>query len=165
MRRLILIFVVLLVVYCVKHDLTPDEIMGMRKIVCASGDEALKIVKEMHVGEIRYVQDITLLHYVGEYSFVTVWVTVYPNESVAFEEMNRMASSMVKFGWKNLSKVEMNGYSVYVVVPPKGKGKQYFWCVKNVAYYIIPHNMTELEIRYFILNLSSPSLTTAKPPR
>ncbi|RLI85996.1 MAG: hypothetical protein DRP01_05125 [Archaeoglobales archaeon] len=153
--RAILVLVVFLM-FCVSLDVTsvtPDEIMGMKKMVCAKGDEALEIVKRMHVGEIRDVRDIALMHYIGNSSFVTVWVTVYPNESVAFGEIDRMANSMLSYGWK-VEDVILDGHKVYVAIPPDSNERQYFWCVENYAYYIIPHNLTDTQVVEFIAAIS-----------
>ncbi len=164
MRRIALVLVALVLLGCAQQHLpiqnatnvTPKEVMGLVKIVCLKGEPALKLVQMMHVGRIRFVKDIAVMHYMSPNSskFVTVWVTVYPNSSVAKEETNRMAKSMVEYGWKDVKTMRVDGLKVYYVKPPERNETHYFWCKDDYMIYIIPHNMTLKEIKEFILKIS-----------
>ncbi len=160
MKRIVIILLALIFIGCSQHptaklnatNVTPNEIMGMKKLVCLTGKPALEMVKEMHIGRIRFVEDIALMHYIGKNAskFVVVWVTVYPNSSVAKEETRRMANAMVEFGWKNVSRTRIDGLEVYYVRPPGKNETHYFWCRGRVMIYIIPHGLNESQIREFI---------------
>ncbi len=167
MRKLTLILLALILIGCAQQkvevklnatNITPDKIMGLNKFVCLTGEDALRFVKMMHVGEIRFVKDIAMMHYLNvtdPYSrYVTVWVTVYPNSSVAREEADRMAKSMVKFGWKDVRIKNIDGLSVYYVKPPGRNVTHYFWCNDGYVIYMIPHNMTKNEIYEFIMKIT-----------
>jgi len=136
-------------------NVTPNEIMGMRKLVCVTGKPALEMVKEMHIGKIRYVKDIALMHYIGNNSskFVMVWVTVYPNSSVAMEETRRMAKAMIDFGWKDVKTMKVGDLTVYYVIPPGKNETHYFWCRDSVMIYIIPKGLNETQVKEFIRKL------------
>ncbi len=167
MKKLVVILLVLILLGCSGHtqtqtnvtNVTPNEIMGMQKIVCLTGKAALELVKEMHIGRIEFVKDIALLHYVNltnpKSMFVTVWVTLYPNSSVAKEETERMAKAMVGYGWKDVKTERVDGLKVYYVKPPDKNETQYFWCKGDYMIYIIPHNMTKAQVEEFIEAVSS----------
>ncbi len=167
MRKLALILLALILIGCSQQkvevklnatNITPDEVMGLTKFVCLTGENALNFVKMMHVGKIRFVKDIAMMHYLNvtnpHSKYVTVWVTVYPNSSVAKEETDRMAKSMVEFGWKGVRSKNIDGLSVYYVEPPGKNETHYFWCNDSYMIYIIPHNMTENEIYEFIIKIT-----------
>ncbi len=171
MKKLAVILLALILLGCTSHkaevklnatvsavNITPNFVMGMHKIVCLTGEEALKFVKMMHVGKIRFVEDIAMMHYLNltnpHSKFVTVWVTLYPNSSVAKEETERMAKSMIDYGWKNVKSEDIDGLKVYYVTPPDKNETHYFWCKGSYMIYIIPHNMTSEEIKEFIIKIS-----------
>ncbi len=167
MKKLAVILLVLILLGCAqqKHEeklnatnITPDEIMGLRKVVCLTGETALEFVKKMHVGEIRFVSDIAMMHYLNltnpHSKYVTVWVTVYPNSSVARDETDRMAKSMVEYGWKDVRTMNVDGLKVYYIKPPGKNDTHYFWCKDSYMIYIIPHNMTSEEVKEFIIKIT-----------
>ncbi len=164
MKRFAVVLIAVVLLGCAQQhhsilnatNVTPNEVMGMVKIVCLKGEPALKFVQMMHIGKIRFVKDIAMMHYISPNSskFVTVWVTVYPNSSVAKEETDRMAKSMIEYGWKDVKTMKVDDMKVYYVRPPGRNETHYFWCKDNYMIYIIPHNMSSEEIREFILKVS-----------
>ncbi len=167
MKKLVVILLALILLGCAQQkaevklnatEITPNSVMGLTKVVCLTGEDALKLVKMMHIGKIRFVKDIAMMHYLNltnpHSEYVTVWVTVYPNSSVAKEETDRMAKAMVEYGWKDVKVKRVDGLNVYYVTPPGKNVTHYFWCNDSYMIYIIPHNMTEKEINEFIIEIT-----------
>ncbi|AEA47685.1 hypothetical protein [Archaeoglobus veneficus] len=129
-------------------NVTPDEIIGMKKFVVMKGEEALEFIKKTHVGEIKYVEDIAVLHYAGNDSFVVLWVTVYPSPEVAKNETEKMVESMKKFGgiWAAVRPVKLGDVEAYRV-PEK---EHYFFAEGRYMVYIMPHGLSGDEIVRFV---------------
>ncbi len=161
MRKILPLLLVATLMLCCAQSLnvtkvTPKEVMGMRKVVCIKGKAALELVQMMHIGKIRYVKDIAMMHYFSPNmsKYVTLWVTLYPNSSIAKKETEMMAKAMVKYGWTNITVKRIDGLRVYVVTPPNSSKLEYFWCKDMFMLYLIPHNMSGREVKMFIEKIS-----------
>ncbi|MHC1636384.1 MAG: hypothetical protein ACXQTS_07220 [Candidatus Methanospirareceae archaeon] len=139
------------------EEIAPDTLLGMEKIVVSRGEDALQRVRRSHIGVIENVKDIAIVHYKKEGSdkFLTLWVTLYPNDTIARGEAEKMATGMRKIGgcWgRNLKEVEISGKRVYQT--SSGDALHYFWVDGNRVFYIIPHNCTDEEIAKIIGGIS-----------
>ena len=47
-------------------EIAPDVLLGMDKMVVASGPDALQRVKQSHVGNVEQVKDVAIVHYMKE---------------------------------------------------------------------------------------------------
>ncbi len=70
--------------------IAPDELLGMKKIVVSSGVDALQRVKQSHTGSIEHIEDVAIVHYIKEDKFLTLWTTLYPNETITNNETEKM---------------------------------------------------------------------------
>jgi hypothetical protein len=132
-------------------NIAPNEILGMEKLVVANGTEALQRVKQSHTGRIEDFRDVAIVHYVNEDRMLTLWTTLYPNETVAYIENEKMALAMQKWGGRwasNLKGVTIAGKPVYQT--SSDNVTHYFWAESEWVFYIIPHNFTQDEIAEII---------------
>ena len=129
--------------------IAPDELIGMKKVVVSCGDDALQRVKQSHTGSVEHVEDVAIVHYTNmkEGKFLTLWTTLYPNETIANDEMEKMVAGMQKWGgsWaSDLKELTIAEKQVYQT--SSDNVSHYFWADKEWVFYIIPHNFTEDEI-------------------
>ncbi len=132
-------------------EIAPDELISMKKIVVSSGVNALQRVKQSHTGSIEHVRDVAIVHYMKEGKYLTLWTTLYPNETIAKNETEKMVEGMRKWGgsWaSNLKEVTIANKQVYQT--SSDSVPHYFWTDKEWVFYIIPHNFTEDEVAEII---------------
>jgi hypothetical protein len=79
-------------------EIAPDEFLGMNKMVVSSGTDALQRVKQSQNGSIEYTKDVAIVHYMDGDRMLTLWTTLYQNETVARIETEKRAVSMRKWG-------------------------------------------------------------------
>jgi hypothetical protein len=123
----------------------------MKKIVVSSGVDALQRVKQSHTGSIEHIEDVAIVHYIKEDKFLTLWTTLYPNETITNNETEKMVVGMRKWGgsWaSNLKEVTIANKKVYQT--SSDNISHYFWADKEWVFYIIPHNFTQDEITEII---------------
>jgi len=130
--------------------IAPDELLGMEKVVVSCGDDALQRVKQSHTGSVEHVEDVAIVHYMDmeEGKFLTLWTTLYPNETIANDETEKMVAGMQKWGgsWaSDLKELPIAEKQVYQT-SSDGVTYQYFWADREWSFYIIPHDFTEDEI-------------------
>ncbi len=129
-------------------EIAPDRIIGMDKIVVASGEKALQLVKQSHAGSIEHVKDVAILHYMkGGGKYLTLWLTIYPDATIAKNETEKMAEGMRNWGgsWaSNLREVTISDKKVYRT--SSDNVSHYFWADRERVFYIVPHNFTQAEI-------------------
>ena len=104
-------------------EIAPDDLLGMKKIVVSRGEDALQRVKQSHTGSIEHIKDVAIVHYMNmkEDKFLTLWTTLYQNETIANTE-------------KQVYQTSSDGVS------------HYFWTDQEWVFYIIPHNFTQDEV-------------------
>ncbi|MCW3141236.1 MAG: hypothetical protein N2V72_03505 [Methanophagales archaeon] len=132
-------------------EIAPDELLGMKKIVVSTGVDALQRVKQSHTGSIEHVKDVAIVHYMKEGKILTLWATLYPNETVANTETEKMRVGMQNWGggWASeLKKVTIAEKQVYQT--SSDGVTHYFWADHECVFYIIPHNLTQDEISLII---------------
>nr|QNO51526.1 hypothetical protein CBNPKNJC_00041 [Methanosarcinales archaeon ANME-1 ERB6] len=80
--------------------IAPDELLGMEKVVVSCGEDALQRVKQSHTGSVKHVEDVATVHYMNmkEGKFLTLWTTLYPNETIANDGTEKMVAGMQKWG-------------------------------------------------------------------
>jgi len=128
-------------------EIAPNEVLGMKKIVVSSGVEALQRVKQSHTGSIEHVKDVAIVHYIKKDKFLTLWTTLYPNETIASRETEKMVTGMRKWGgsWASeLKEVPIAKKKVYQT--SSNNVSHYFWADREWVFYIIPHNFSQDEI-------------------
>ena len=130
--------------------IAPDELLGMKKVVVSCGSDALQKVKQSHIGSIEYIEDVAIVHYMNmkEGKFLTLWTTLYPNETIANDETEKMVVGMRKGGgsWaSDLKELTIAEKQIYQT-SSDGVTYQYFWADREWSFYIIPHDFTEDEI-------------------
>nr|QNO55223.1 hypothetical protein MHJDHPNH_00025 [Methanosarcinales archaeon ANME-1 ERB7] len=132
-------------------EIAPDVLLGMDKMVVSTGVGALQRVKQSHAGNIAHVKDVAIVHYVKEDGMLTLWTTLYKNETIANTENEKMVIGMQNWGggWaSNLKERTIAGKQVYQTAPDNGS--HYFWADREWVFYIIPHNFTHQEISQII---------------
>jgi len=139
--------------------IAPDELLGMKKEVVSCGEDALQRVKQSHTGSIEHIEDVAIVHYMNmeEGKFLTLWTTLYPNETIANDETEKMVVGMQKWGgsWaSDLKELPIAEKQVYQT-SSDGVTYQYFWADREWSFYIIPHDFTEDEIAEVIGAISS----------
>jgi len=132
-------------------NVLPKKIMGMQKFVALKGKTALEFVKKSHIGPIKFVKDIALVHYLSNESMMVVWITEYPSEKIAKNQTELMVKGMKKFGsvWRYVNKTELDGINAYYI---PGKN-HYFFCVGKYMIYLIPINMNKTQVAKFTKEL------------
>lgn len=131
-------------------DGVPNIILRMEKIVVLEGEEAIERARAHHIGTIRYVQDLAVVHYMPPdmSKLLIVWVALYPNSFLASNECDRMRDAMIRLRgpWAEfLESFSVEGKTVYKS-SPNGVDYQYFWVEGRFLYYLIPRNFDEEEI-------------------
>ncbi|PXF56349.1 MAG: hypothetical protein C4B59_17035 [Candidatus Methanogaster sp.] len=133
-------------------EIAPAEILGMNRVVVSIGTDALQRVKESHIGSIENIEDLAIIHYHGEgEGFLTLWTTLYKNETLANDETEKMVIGIRKFGgdWAStLEEITIDGKTVYRIAPDDLP--QYFWVDGVWVFYIKPHNLTQDEVTRII---------------
>ena len=130
--------------------IAPGELLGMKKVVVSCSEDALQRVKQSHTGSVEHVEDVAIVHYMNmeEGKFLTLWTTLYPNETIANDETEKMVAGMQKWGgsWaSDLKELTIAEKQVYQT-SSDGVTYQYFWADREWSFYIIPHDFTEDEI-------------------
>jgi len=129
-------------------EIAPDELLGMNKIVVSSGLDALQRVKQRHIGNIEDVKDVAIVHYMKEDGLLTLWTTLYQNETIAWDENEKMVIGMRKWGgnWSSdLKEITVAGKQVYRT-SSDGVSYHYFWADGEWVFYIIPRNFSQEEV-------------------
>ncbi|KAF5415433.1 MAG: hypothetical protein U9Q37_10155 [Euryarchaeota archaeon] len=133
-------------------EIAPAEILGMNRVVVSTGADALQRVKESHIGSIENIEDLAIIHYHGEgKGFLTLWTTLYKNETLANDETEKMVIGIRKFGgdWAStLEETTIDGKTVYRIAP--NDLPQYFWADGVWVFYVTPHNLTPEEVTRII---------------
>jgi len=133
-------------------EIAPAEILGMNRVVVSTGADALQSVKKLHIGSIENIEDLAIIHYYGEdEGFLTLWTTLYQNETLASDETEKMVIGIRKFGgdWAStLEETTVDGKTVYKIAPDDLP--QYFWVDGVWVFYIKPHNLTQDEVTQII---------------
>ena len=133
-------------------EIAPAEILGMNRVVVSTGADALQRVRKSHIGNIENIEDLAIIHYYGEgEGFLTLWTTLYHNDTLASDETEKMVIGIRKFGgdWEStLEEVTINGKTVYCIAPDDLP--QYFWVDGVWVFYITPHNLTPEEVTQII---------------
>ena len=132
-------------------EIAPDEILGMNKMVVSCGADALQRVKQSHNGSIEYTKDVAIVHYMDGDRMLTLWTTLYQNETVARIENEKMVIAMRNWGgsWdSNLKELTIAEKQVYQTT--SDNVSHYFWADHEWVFYIIPHNFTQAEIAEII---------------
>jgi len=133
--------------------IAPDELLGMKKVVVSCGDDALQRVKQSHTGSIEHIEDVAIVHYMNmeEGKFLTLWTTLYPNETIANDETEKMEVGMQKWGGSWASDLKELTIAEKQVYQTSSDGvSHYFWADKEWVFYVIPHNFTQDEIAEII---------------
>ncbi len=128
-------------------NILPNKIMGMEKFVALKGKLALEFVKKSHIGPIKYVKDIALVHYIGNNSMMIVWITEYPSAKIAENQTLLMVKGMRKYGnvWSLVNRTSLDNLRAYYI-PEKN---HYFFCIGKYMIYLIPINMSKMQIDKF----------------
>ena len=133
-------------------EIAPDELLGMNKVVVSTGADALDSVKRLHIGSIENIHDLAIIHYHGEGGrFLTLWTTLYQNETLANNETEKMVIGIRKFGgdWAStLEEITIDEKIVYLIAP--NDLPQYFWVDGVWVFYVTPHNLTPEEVAQII---------------
>ena len=132
-------------------EIAPAEIIGMDKMVVSTGADALERVKRSHTGSIEEVEDLAIIHYTKDDQLLTLWTTLYKNETIASVETEKMVIGMREWGgdWAStLEEIPIDNKTVYLVVV--NDEPQYFWVDGRWVFYIIPHNFTLDEISIIV---------------
>ncbi len=133
-------------------EIAPAEILGMNRVVASTGADALQRVRKSHIGSIENIEDLAIIHYYGEgEGFLTLWTTLYQNETLASDETEKMVIGIRKFGgdWAStLEETTIDGKTVYRIAP--NDLPQYFWVDGVWVFYVTPHNMTPEEVTRII---------------
>ena len=133
-------------------EIAPAEILGMNKVVVSTGTDALQRVRKSHIGSIENIEDLAIIHYHGEgEGFLTLWTTLYKNETLASDETEKMVIGIRKFGgdWAStLEEIMLDEKTVYRIAP--GDLPQYFWVDGVWVFYVTPHNLTPEEVTRII---------------
>lgn len=129
-------------------EIAPAEILGMNKVVVSTGADALQRVRKSHIGSIENIEDLAIIHYHGEGGgFLTLWTTLYRNETLANDETEKMVIGIRKFGgdWAStFEEITIDGKIVYLIAP--NDLPQYFWADGVWVFYVTPHNLTPEEV-------------------
>ncbi|MEA3281053.1 MAG: hypothetical protein U9Q68_00565 [Euryarchaeota archaeon] len=137
-------------------EIAPAEILGMNRVVVSTGADALQRVEESHIGSIENIDDLAIIHYHGEGGgFLTLWTTLYKNETLANDETEKMVIGIRGFGgdWAStLEEITIDGMTVYRIAPDNLP--QYFWVDGVWVFYIKPHNLTQDEVTRIIQAIS-----------
>ncbi len=135
----------------------------MDRAVVATGEAALQLVRQSHRGNIEHVQDMAILHYMNmsgyDGRFLTLWTTLYPNDTTAYRETMKMVEGMRRWGsgWaSNLEEITIADKRIYTT-SPDGITYHYFWADHKWVFYIVPHNFTQDEVQLLITELINES--------
>lgn len=155
MKAKLILLIACLLIACTHQkasEIVPNEIMGMQKMWETKGEKALESVVKSHIGDIRFVEDVAIAGYGTKGKSITLWITTYPNASVAEIETERMAKAMMNFeDWGvHLKKEKINQLEVYSTLK---NVRHYFWSNEYCMFYIIPRNLNESEIKIIIESL------------
>lgn len=154
---LILILLACLLSGCAQQEATevaPQELLGMEKNTVAVGKRALESVKEMHIGRIKYIEDVAIFKYAKDGKSVMLWVTTYSNSSLAQNETERMVQAMFDFkDWgSKLQNFKVEDKQVYSL--PREDQMHYFWRSNYCMFYFVSENINDTESRTIIKSLN-----------
>lgn len=125
-------------------EIAPAELLGMKKMVVSTGADALRHVDQLHIGKIENIYDVAIIHYIDEDGrLLTLWTTLYENETLASGETEKMVVGIRKFGgdWApTLEEITIGELTVYRIAPDDLP--QYFWADGVWVFYIKPHDFT-----------------------
>jgi hypothetical protein len=155
MKKVILIIIACLLAACAQQkasEMAPNEILRMDIVWAEEGEKALGSVEKSHMGDIKFVEDVAILGYRGDGKSITLWITTYPNDTVAEAETERMSQAMLNFeDWGvYLEKSKIDGHEVYTTLRDV---RHYFWSDGKCMFYIIPKNLNQTEIQYVVKGL------------
>ncbi|RCV63455.1 hypothetical protein C5S53_13950 [Methanophagales archaeon] len=137
-------------------EVAPDVLLGMAKMVVASGPGALQRVKQSHVGNVEQVKDVAIVHYMKEGGMLTLWTTLYQNETIARTENEKMAIGMQKWGGSWASDLKAQTIAEKQVYKTTSDNlSHYFWVDGDWIFYIVPHNFSQEETAEIICAIRS----------
>jgi len=137
-------------------EIAPDVLLGMDKMVVASGPDALQRVKQSHVGNVEQVKDVAIVHYMKEGGMLTLWTTLYQNETIARIENEKMAIGMQNWGGSWASDLKVQTIAEKQVYQTSSDNlSHYFWVDCDWIFYIVPHNFTQEETAEIICAIRS----------
>jgi|Deesub1362B_J571_1020462.scaffolds.fasta_scaffold00915_5 hypothetical protein len=159
MKKLILILIVCLLAGCGEKkavEIAPQEMLGMEIMWMEQGEKALTSVEKSHIGNIMFVKDVAIIGYRGGGKSITLWITTYPNSTIAEEETERMARAMLHFeDWGvHLNRSRIDGNEVYTTLRDV---RHYFWSDGRCMFYIVPKNLNQTEIERIIRSIECDS--------
>ncbi|KAF5410298.1 MAG: hypothetical protein U9N46_04645 [Euryarchaeota archaeon] len=128
-------------------EIAPAELLGMQRMAVSTGADALQRVRGSHIGGIENVNDLAIIHYMDDDRLLTLWTTLYKNESLAESETEKMVIGIRRFGgdWEStLEEIVIDEKVVYRIAPDDKP--QYFWADGVWVFYIVPHNLTPDEV-------------------
>ena len=128
-------------------EIAPAELLGMKRMAVSTGADALQRVRGSHIGGIENVNDLAIIHYMDDDRLLTLWTTLYKNESLAESETEKMVIGIRRFGgdWEStLEEIAIDEKVVYRIAPDDKP--QYFWADGVWVFYIVPHNLTPNEV-------------------
>lgn len=139
-------------------DLAPPSILDMERRVLLEGEEAIEDVGEKHIGAATvWVEDAVIVEYADATAGKTLklWISVYPDESIAERQTYKMAIAMIKYGggWRsNLQVISVEGSDVFVTSPDGML--QFFWHEGRYMFYMTPLGLTYEEIIDVVVELN-----------
>jgi len=141
---------------CAAAEVAPDVLLGMDKMVVASGPGALLRVKQSHVGSIEQARDVAIVHYMREDGMLTLLTTLYQNETIARIENEKMAIGMQNWGGSWASDLKAQTIAEKPVYQTTSDNlSHYFWVDGDWIFYIVPHNFTQEETAEIICAIRS----------
>lgn len=135
-------------------EIAPQELLGMEKNTVAVEERALESVKKMHIGRIKYIEDVAIFKYAKYGKSVMLWVTTYSNSSIAQNETDRMVQAMFDFkDWgSKLQNFKVEDKQVYSL--PREDQMHYFWRSNYCMFYFVSENINDTESRTIIKSLN-----------
>lgn len=122
----------------------PDELMGMKKFTVLKGEEAIKKAQASHGYKLKYIEDAVVMHYTDGKHMVILWITKYPNSTIAQEENEKMAQKIAKDNM-SITIIKINNKEVYNFSISKVH-HHYFWCQGKYLLYLIPYNINDYQV-------------------
>lgn len=161
MRKLIILLILILLACilsgCAQQkatEIAPQELLGMEKNTVAVKGKALESVKEMHLGRIKYIDDVAIFKYEKDGKSVMLWVTTYSNRSLAQNETERMVQAMFDFkDWgSKIQDFKVEGKQIYSL--PREGQMHYFWKSNYCMFYFVSENLNNTESKAIIKSLN-----------
>lgn len=158
MKKLIILIILACVLSgCAQQkatEIAPQELLGMEKNTVAVEGKALESVKKMHIGNIKYIEDVAIFKYAKDGKSVTLWVTTYSNDTLAQKETDNMVQAMLNFrDWGvNLQDFKVENNQVYSL--PRGDQMHYFWKSNYCMFYFVSENLNDTESHSIIKSIN-----------